>query len=302
MYKLILFTFLSLNSSITYALSDYELVNFANNRIRGEEEILRETQKSRAELNPYKCTSDERLKLFSKRIFENKDGTSLKVQDSRGNIYTYINGNLFNKNLRPLRRVRGSFLKKAYNALLRIGSFPEGKQLLEELQFSPFKFVILKGGNRYDPSDLNQRSYTHGNEAGFISMLDELQPIVDGFPFQKVGHGGRIYWEPSTKAKFIESDYQERQVDTDIILAHEMFHAYDGMRGLLDRRFVKGDDYEFQTIAEYRAVRMENIMRKALGYKYRRFYSTPTDLNTIQDMLNDYDEPIKMPTPCIKWL
>ena len=103
-------------------------------------------------------------------------------------------------------------------------------------------------------------------------------------------------------AKFVESDYKEREVNVDIILAHEMYHAYDGMRGLLDRRFIKADELEFQPVAEYRAVRFENIMRKNYGGLYRRFYSTPSDLNSIKDMLDKYEEPIVIPTPCIEWL
>ena len=81
-----------------------------------------------------------------------------------------------------------------------------------------------------------------------------------------------------------------------------MYHAYDGMRGLLDRRFVKSDELEFQPVAEYRAVRFENIMRKHYGGLYRRFYSTPSDLSSIKDMLDEYEEPIVIPTPCIGWL
>ena len=90
------------------------------------------------------------------------------------------------------------------------------------------------------------------------------------------------------------------KIDTDIILAHEMYHAYDGMRGLLDRRFVKSDTHEFQPVCEYRAVRLENSLRKSLGYKYRKFYSHTEGSD--QDMLDDNGEPIKIPTPCINWL
>tara|TARA_B100001971_G_scaffold37960_1_gene33020 strand:- start:61330 stop:62241 length:912 start_codon:yes stop_codon:yes gene_type:complete len=303
MYRSIITLTLTLYSGLILAqISDYELINFSNNRLRTIDEILIETQKSRSELVAYECSAADRYELFSKRIFQNSQGSSLKIKDSKGNLYTYMGDTILDSRGRTPRRVRDKFLKLALNALERIKSVKEGAALINELQHSPYEFVIMRGGNRYDPSDEGQRSYTHGNEAGLISMLDELQPIVDGFPFQKIGHGGRIYWEPSTNASFIESDYQERKVDTDIILAHEMYHAYDGMRGLLDRRFVKGDELEFQPVAEYRAVRMENIMRDGLGYKLRRFYSKPSDLSSIKDMLNDYEEPIKLPTPCIEWL
>ena len=39
------------------------------------------------------------------------------------------------------------------------------------------------------------------------------------------------------------------------------------------------------TIAEYRAVRFENIIRREFGKKYRRFYSASDDLS--KDMLDN---------------
>ena len=100
----------------------------------------------------------------------------------------------------------------------------------------------------------------------------------------------------------MESDWIQRKVDPRIILGHEMLHAYDGMRGLLDRRFVKSDHHEFQPVTEYRAVRMENILRIALGHKRRKFYSYTVGDTDQKDMLDTNDETIVLPTPCIKWL
>lgn len=302
MIKTTLAILLLLNSSITFAL-DYELINFANNRLRSESEILDETGKTRVQLASFQCFINTRNDLFTLNTRANLKMDSLRVKDSKDNTFIYrdqklyrLNGSLYN------RRIRDSFLKTLMKTLSKLEMFPESKQLINELQASPFPFVIEKGGNRYDPSHSNERSYTGGNEAGFVSLLDELQPIVERFPFKQIGYGGRIYWNPATVAKFVESDYKEREVNVDIILAHEMYHAYDGMRGLLDRRFIKADELEFQPVAEYRAVRFENIMRKNYGGLYRRFYSTPSDLNSIKDMLDKYEEPIVIPTPCIKWL
>jgi hypothetical protein len=74
------------------------------------------------------------------------------------------------------------------------------------------------------------------------------------------------------------------------------------MRGLLDRRFVKSDEHEFQPVAEYRAVRMENILRHALGYQNRRFYSYTKGDTEHKDMLDQNGETIVLPTPCVSWI
>ncbi|PIN84323.1 MAG: hypothetical protein COV65_01295 [Nitrosopumilales archaeon CG11_big_fil_rev_8_21_14_0_20_33_24] len=257
----------------------------------------------KSQIEKFRCDDEARYDLFSHTPAQNMAKDSLKILDGNDIAYTYDNGKLFDSNNREVSKVKDKFLKLALKTLSRLSSIPETRQLVEELQFSPNPFFIKLGGNRYSPNAAGERMNTHGNNAGFISMLDELKPMVDGLPFDRIGFGGFIYWNPQTKASFVEEDNVERQVDTDLILAHEMYHAYDGMRGLLDRRFVQSEGeekLEFQPICEYRAVRMENITRKALGYKYRRYYGGQA--GDAQDMLDEHNEPEVMPTPCINWL
>ncbi len=81
-----------------------------------------------------------------------------------------------------------------------------------------------------------------------------------------------------------------------VALAHEMYHAFDSIRGILDMRFVQGEKYEFAFISEYRAVYFENIARKAAGIDYRTHYDQD---QTGPGVLDEYGEPRKMPSPCL---
>lgn len=299
MKRLTTLTLLSLISPQTFA---YELVNFSSSRVRTADEILTETNKTYADLTAYSCDNPDRMELFAQTTIQNMAQDSLKIVTKTNDIFTYQNGELFDQDGKPLSKIKDKFAKIALKTLARLETVPETRQLIKELQYSPYPFYIKLGGNRYTPNNLDQRSNLHGNDAGFISMMDDLRPMVDGMPFSQIGFGGQIHWHPNIKSDFVEVDYKKRFVDKDLVLAHEMYHAYDGMRGLLDRRFIKSDEYEFQPVCEYRAVRLENAARKGLGYKYRRYYSDPHTDRSPKDMLDDNDEPIVIPTPCIKWL
>jgi hypothetical protein len=293
--------FLFIILSFHLLAQDYELVSFVSTTPRTPEELLIETDKTREQLSPYMCDITNREELFTPRIVENLAGDSLQVMDQNKVVYIYKNKRIY-KDGKPIRRVRDAFLKQVLATLKRLERIPEAKQLIEELQHSIYTFTIILGGNRYDPSPLGGRSYLHGNEAGFVSMMDDFRPMIERLVFKNIGFGGKIFFNPSIDASFVEIDYQERKVNPDVVLAHEMYHAYDAMRGLLDRRFIKADHLEFQPVCEYRAVRMENILRLRMGDLYRRFYSKPSDMSSIQDMLDENNEPVIIPTPCINWL
>jgi hypothetical protein len=280
---------------------DYKLISFSSTAFRTEQAILTETNKTKKDLVQYSCSNPERFKLFANTTIQNMKKDSLRILSKKlGKTFIYNNGTLSTLDYKPVKKITDKFLKIAVKTLKRLETVPESRRLIEELQFAPRPFFIKLGGNRYSPNNPTERTYTHGNEAGFVSFMDELRPMIEKLPFNLIGFGGLIMWNPNTKAKFMEADGKMRQVDTDLILAHEMYHAYDGMRGFLDRRFVESDDLEFQPVCEFRAVRMENSLRKSFGYEYRQYYSySETDP---KDMLDDSGEPIILPTPCIKWI
>jgi hypothetical protein len=75
-----------------------------------------------------------------------------------------------------------------------------------------------------------------------------------------------------------------------------MYHAFDSIRGLLDMRFVSGENYEYQLASEYRAVYFENLMREELGIKFRKYYGSHSEW---ADVLDENDRPILIPSPCL---
>ena len=63
-------TLLFLLSSSSFAY-DYTLVNFSSTKPRTEEAILKETNKTRADLVQYTCSNPERFNLFSNTTIQN---------------------------------------------------------------------------------------------------------------------------------------------------------------------------------------------------------------------------------------
>ena len=47
------------------------------------------------------------------------------------------------------------------------------------------------------------------NNAVSVSSLDEMKPMVDRLLWDSIGAGGRVYWNPDTKASFAETDYKK---------------------------------------------------------------------------------------------
>lgn len=291
---------LGLLATISQA-ADYELLYFAGGPVRSPNEILNETDTKLEQLSAFHCDNEKRFNIFNDTTAPNPNSDSLKIEGSDKKIYTYINGRVIGpKKTMKHKKIKDKFVKAVKAALDKISKIKMGKELITRLQSAYAPFYIQYGRNQYNPAHLNERTNTNGNDSIFVMALDELRPMVERMPFSQIGFTGRINWNHNLRPKLVESDYVEREANPALSLAHEMMHAYDGMRGLLDRRMVWGDKFEGTTIAEYRAVRFENIMRKELGQKYRRFYSASD--NHDKDMLDDNDEPIIMPTPCIKWL
>jgi hypothetical protein len=281
---------------------DYELLYFAAAEPRDIATILAETNTTTVELELFKCDAPNRDRLFNDITPQNPARDSFKILGTNKKTYTYKDAKIYSIKGHRIKNLKDPFLRSAYKALNQIAQFPIGLELISKIQTANAPFYLKYGRNSYYPSMPHERTFLHGNEASFVTAMDELKPSVDGMPFAQIGFTGSINWNSKSKIKLVESDYVEREVSPVIALAHEMVHAYDGMRGLLDRRFVHGDNYEMATVAEYRAVFLENKIRKHMGILYRRYYSKPSGEPVEKDMLDDTDEPIVMPTPCIRWL
>lgn len=299
MKKLTLLTlFILTQSALVYGSYEYTLLNFSNSTERTQSEILNETGLSTNDIAPFDCKHPERFDLFFNFQQVNTKADSLVIVDRKKN-YIYKNQSLYNSRGRLVRKPKG-FLRETFNALREMEKFPETATLVKNLQQSLFKTYILLGGNRYKPNTPEERNSYHMNHSMMAVNLDDLKPFVEKMPFHQIGNPGQVGWNPATKAKFMEADGVMRTVPKPVVLAHELMHAYDALRGMLDRRFVVSDELEQTTVAEFRAVYLENTFRKHLGGKYRRFYSHSDGAK--KDLLDENDQPILLPTPCVKWL
>lgn len=291
--------FLFSTSSLNF---NYELIDFSKSEIYEQEKLLKMVSKEKEELVEFKCDNPARYLLFTKTIHTNQKNDSLKIRSRRNKLYTYKNSKLFFKGKAYKPRKSETFLNQFLSAVKKIKKTTVGKLLIQSLMSANEDFIVKKGWSHFEPNYENERAMWHINEAGFAFIMDEQRPrFGDKTPFKKIGSGGKIFWNPNMKAQFIESDYIKRTILPELVLAHEMYHAYDSIRGLMDRRLVNGEDLEFIEATEYRAVFFENQLRKELGLKYRRYYSSVNDFSK-PDLLTDENEPIFIPSPCINWL
>lgn len=293
----VIVSLLVLVSANAFAL-EYERILFSNGtETRSPQELLDEVGMQMSDVINYDCNAD-RSTLFTMDININLAKDSLRIQDNNKNVVIYQDQKLYDLNGKPTR-ARGSWIKRVYKALKKLDRISTTSRLIEKLEYGFQPVYIKHGRNQFDPSYDGDRYYTYGNNASFIMNFDIQKPFVEGLLFNRIGSGGRLSWNPNMKSKFVESDGVKRTVDPIVALAHEMYHAYDSLRGLLDRRFVKGEKLEFNGVHEYRAVYLENMVRKAIGSKYRKVYGQNDSEN---DLLDDQGTPIWITDPCIGWL
>lgn len=282
--QILLLAFLSLPAFS----GEYTYISFfENNQVRSEKELLLMQKKEVSFLDKYRC-SEFRDELFSNDFQKNPKKDSLKIISDKGIILTYKD---------TLLGV-GGFSKKTIKALKKLEASAIGKQLVEKLKESPYPIWIKSGGNRFDPREFEQRPMFGLNQAGALSTFKTNRLQVDRLSFRKWGSGGFVLWNSKKEYEAMESDGVIRKTPTYIALGHELYHAYDSIRGFLDRRMIKGEGYEFQPVIEYRAVYLENLLRAEAGRKYRKYYSPPSKM-VIGSMLDIKGEPIFIETDCL---
>ncbi len=184
-------------------------------------------------------------------------------------ILLYEKGNLYNKDGSAYAgRVKG-FLSKSVNALNKISSTQEGKKMVEELQSSANNFTIVKGDSKFIANNAIKayanQIQTDPAQAGTFQAIQNAGINLAG------GSGGIILWNPSG-ATLPTLNGSGANGTTD--LAHEMFHALDSNRGLLDNRIEQGIKRD-----EWQAVYRENLLRSQLGSPLRTHYIKTIDAN-----------------------
>jgi hypothetical protein len=244
----------------------------------------------------YACNGRDELDPFHLPVRNNPRKDSLRIRAYNSDeMITYREGLFYNQQGRPVKKFSDPMFQHAQRALERFEKMPATSRLLRLLETSYFPLTIRFGGDRFDPN------VTHGEFTPGIYMAQAIMFFVRGrmpddiIIFNNIGVGGDIHWHPQGKFKATEEDAVERETDPLVTLAHEMFHALDSIRGLIDFRMVQGQQYESQMVAEYRAVYFENIVRKEMGYRYRKYYSAKQG----PGMLDETGSPYLIPAPCL---
>lgn len=226
-------------------------------------------------------------------------GDSLWISFGNNERVLYENGNLLSKgkdskfsaykgefakldkkgNVKSYKGFLGSTVK-ALNRLRDGSSFANG--IIGTLQGSENNFNIKEGIASFR-ADLNHSSGRNGviNNNGYaFQVLEQGQNLVDYAPFNQIGSGGDIYWNPSAGNNMID-------------LGHEMGHAFDADMGMLDSRRIQFNG-GLEEIREIRGVYYENRIRQDLGKSLRKNYSIDGP-----GLLNSSGKPMFIQPPSI---
>lgn len=282
--------FLTLVFSLSiFAQDGYVLYQAENHHYRdySREEMMARMGEASALLPYYTCNGKNEHDFFWAAPRQNEQGDSLKIKlhQSEEKI-VYKAGKYFEEDGRPRRDLSNSFVSHVVDALKKIEAIPEGAALLRQLERSHFPLTIVLGNNTFNPHDFEGRSYRGVYRANALSTFSHGRMTSENVDFSDIGAGGNIGWNPKTP-----------DLPAHVALIHEMYHAFDSIRGILDMRFVHGSNYEATFISEYRAVYFENLARKAAGIPYRTHYGQD---HTGPGVLDEKGEPRKMPAPCLK--
>lgn len=283
-----LFSLLLLISFPSFA-QDYTLYQAENDHYRdySREDLMQRLGEAPSALLPaYGCNGVNELNPFWEAPRQNEAGDSLKIALYKSEErLVYKKGKFFKLNGERATDLSDVFVAYTVEALKKIEAFPEGATLLRALEKSHFPLTIIQGGNAFSPHALG-RPHIGIYQANALSIFNHGRMTSENVPFQDIGAGGNIGWNPKTK-----------DLPPHIALAHEMFHALDSIRGILDMRFVHGENYEAAFVSEYRAVYLENMARRAVGIDYRTHYGQD---QTGPGVLDANGNPRKMPSPCLK--
>lgn len=268
---------------------DYTLMQAENEHFKDYTyQQLAERLGKNAELLPfYKCNGKNEKNLFWEAPRQNSSKDSLRVKiPSQEEKLVYRKGAFYNLQGRKARPKDDEFFLAVKSALKKIEAFAEGRKILRHLERSHFPVTIVRGSNGFNPKEENGASYRGIFMANAMSIFSHGRMTSENVAFHDIGVGGNIGWNPKTP-----------DLPAHVALVHEMMHALDSVRGVLDMRFVIGDAYEQAFISEYRAVYLENLARKAVDFPFRSHYGQDA---SGPGMLDENGQPRKMPSPCIK--
>lgn len=186
------------------------------------------------------------------------------INPGNSNSVIYYDGVLYNKDGNVFTE-NNEFLKQCMNAISEIRKSSIGDKMVSTLQSSSNMFTIMYGDDDYTPLKVDRnKAY-----ASQIKSDPQYSALLEASDNLEGGAGGIITWSyygakiPTTEGILINS-----RMD----LAHELSHALDSDRGLLDNREEQGVPR-----LEWRAVRNENLIRGQLGLPLRTHYQIKTN-------------------------
>jgi RHS repeat-associated protein len=215
-------------------------------------------------------------------------GDTLKIHHKKKD-YIYQDGKLYNSDGTAYTGKARGFLKQSFKALNKIRSSDEGKKGITQLQNSENNFTVKYGERNHFEAD-------NKNNAQAIQVINQLGIKVDeSQPFNQIGSGGTIYFNPTS------ATINGTTFSPEIILTHEMGHAIDADKGLMDRSLIKIGGVCCEERTEARATYFQNIVSQQLGPKYPlRTYYGGTELPPMPPALVKDGQPVYIPPPVIR--
>lgn len=200
----------------------------------------------------------------------------------------YFDGKLYNPDGTDFEG-ENTFLTQCLEAIGEIRNCSVGDEMISALQLSSNMFTLYEGDNDYKPLR-NDWLKAFANQINTDPELKYLLEITTGL---EGGAGGKVVWDPyGTELPTTEGIRANGHMD----LAHELSHAFDSNRGLLDNRKKQG-----VSRTEWQAVQRENLIRAQLGHPLRTHYNIATDSRgkcvggVAPRMLTDDNKPLPLP-------
>ncbi len=269
-----------------FTIQDHNYVDFLDYT---ESDFVRRLGVDPASLEHYRCNGVNEHDLFFPPLKENDRADSLRVLGNNGakepvvyrkGAYYKLSGKFTSDGGNPM-------LIQTMKELQKLERIKDGAKLLRFLERAAYPVSIELGNNQY-VNRVDGKNFRGDHMASLLMYMAQGKMTGVNVPFNAIGNGGVIYWSPNMK----------NGLPPHIILGHELYHAFDAIRGLADSRKVVGETYERLEVSEFRATYFENLIRKASGYKLRTHY---LDENAGgPGLLDSRGKPRLIPSPCLR--
>jgi RHS repeat-associated protein len=220
-------------------------------------------------------------------------GDTLKIHHKKKD-YIYQDGKLYNSDGTAYTGKSKGFLKQTVKALNKIRSKEggEGRKAVEQLQNSENNFTIKSASAN---NQFNRFIPTNWNNAQAVQVINQLGALADPTQsFNAIGSGGTIYFDPTG------ATVNGQTFSPEILLTHEIGHAVDADKGLMDRTSIKINGVCCEERTEARATYLQNMVALELRRKNElRVYYGGTELPPMPPALIKDGRPVYVPPPAV---